>query len=903
MKNYPQDEEKILKFWQKNKTFLKSISSRSKNKPFIFYEGPPTANGQPGIHHVLARCFKDLICRYKTMRGFYVKRQAGWDTHGLPVELQVEKELNISGKGQIESLKKNVFNSIEYFNKKCKQSVWKYKDQWEELTKRIGYWLDMDNPYITYETDYIKKVWQVLKKLWDKDLIYKDFKVVPYCPRCGTSLSSHELAQGYKKVAEPSIFIKFKIKNKEFKNTYLLAWTTTPWTLPGNTALAVNKNMVYIICTVQMQGENYILAQSRIEVLKDIDYKIVKKIKGIDLIGLKYEPIYSVNGIAGENKAHQVYSADFVGDDEGTGIVHTAVMYGIDDFKFGDEIGLPKVHTVDEEGKFNKLVPQWHGKFVKSAEKEIIIDLKKRNILFKKQIYEHDYPFCWRCNTPLLYYARNSWFIKMSQLRDQLQKNNEEINWVPSYLKHGRFGQWIEKVKDWALSRDRYWGTPLPIWECMDCDNKEIKINNKKLNKLNDLHRPFIDKLTFKCKCGGTMKRVPYVIDCWFDSGAMPYASNTAGFPADYICEAIDQTRGWFYTLLAQATALNKGAPYKNVISLGHVLDGKGEKMSKSKGNIIIPKDIIDKTGVDALRWFFYTVNKPGLPKRLRLKDVEEKQRKVLATLWNSWRFYNMYSTIKERTRTKENILDKWLKSRLNETILKVTKKLDDYNIYKSAILLEEFINDLSNWYIRRSRDEFNSKLLQEVLIKICQVMAPYTPFISEQLWQEMKNKKSIHLSKWPQADKKLINKKLNKDMGLVRDLAQKGLAKRAQAQIKIRQPLNKFSIFNCQFSKNYADGLISLLQEELNVKKVVFKKDNKGFRTELDIKITPKLKKQGQERELIRTIQKMRRQAGLQIGDEIILYYPQPKKINQNIKKAVWAKRVKQGEIRVEKI
>ncbi|PIP16901.1 MAG: isoleucine--tRNA ligase [Candidatus Portnoybacteria bacterium CG23_combo_of_CG06-09_8_20_14_all_37_13] len=815
MKNFAQLEEKILEYWHKNKAFEKSVKNRSKTRSFVFYEGPPTANAKPGIHHVLARVFKDLFCRYKTMQGFRVERLAGWDTHGLPVELQIEKKLGFKNRQDIENY------GIAKFNKLCRESVWEFKKNWEDLTKRMGYWLDLKNPYITYENEYIQKVWQVLKKIWDKKLLVQDYKVVPWCPRCGTALSSHEVAQGYKKIKEKSIYVKFKLKTDNCKLKTILVWTTTPWTLPANVALAVNP--------------------------KDKRYK--------NLIGLEYEPPYSNKG------PHKIFAADFVDPKEGTGIVHIAPAYGEDDLNLAKKENLPVVHVDIQDNK------------------KIIEDLEKRGLLEKTEIIEHEYPFCWRCDTALIYYAKKSWFIKMSKLKTKLIKNNQKINWHPAYLKNGRFGEWLKDVKDWALSRERYWGTPLPIWICKKCKKQKMIIKNLKL-KIKNLHRPDIDRIKFVCECGGQMQRVPDVIDCWFDSGAMPFASKTQGYPADFICEAIDQTRGWFYTLLAIAACLDKESPYKNVVSLGLVLDKEGKKMSKSKGNVVIPEEVINQYGVDSLRWYFYTINQAGEAKKFDTNDVKEKQNKIISTLWNSFIFLKDYAQDNRKTK---NVLDKWILSRLNETIKETTRYLDKYDAFHAGQVIEDFIDDLSNWYIRRSRKDCNKQVLEQVLSKTAQIMAPFTPFISEEIYPD------VHLSDWPKAGK--IDVQLNKQMQEVREICAKALALRAKAGIKVRQVLG-----NLVIAQKTDKELLNLIRDEVNVKKIVFGKIFK-----LDTKITPKLKAEGEERELIRKIQEMRKKAGLKIADKIVLSYPE--EISDFVKRSVGAAKTQKGALDIKKL
>ncbi len=1113
-------EEQILKRWKEQKTFEKSLERRKRSPRFVFFEGPPTANGSPGIHHVLSRVFKDVICRYKTMRGFYVGRKAGWDTHGLPVELQVEKKLGLKSKKEIEQY------GIAKFNKECKQSVWEYKREWDELTERIGFWLDIDNPYITYEKNYMESLWWIIQQFWKKGLLYKDYKVVPYCPRCGTPLSSHELAQGYKTVKDRTVFVKFEIRNSKsetiskFKiqnsKLFLLAWTTTPWTLPGNVALAVGENISYV--AVKQGEEIYILAKDLLKILQG-DYEILKEVSGKNLEGIEYEPLFDSLKSQPEKK-HYVALADFVSTQEGTGVVHTAVMYGEDDYKLGQKLNLPKRHTVDEEGKFNELVPQWQGVFVKEAEPLIVEDLKQRNLLFKEELYEHEYPFCWRCSTPLLYYAKESWFVNMQKIKKDLISNNQQINWIPSHMKVGRMGEWLAEVKDWAFSRERYWGTPLPVWECSSCDHLEVigslddlkkqrtsgntyyllrhghsmrqvtgilgsypeadpfpltpkgvkqitkiaegllrknidlifssdllrtkqtaEIIGKKLGaqiiydarlrELNvgifngkhirefgayfrkegetiqehylrrfverppqgenwvdvekrvfdllaaiekkyqgkrivlvsheiplsllektmkgmsrekfvqfrekkavepgelrrvafarlpmnedmelDLHRPYIDAIEFQCgKCGkGQMKRVKDVVDVWFDSGSMPFASGVEGYPADYICEAIDQTRGWFYTLLAVATALGLKAPYKNVISLGHLLDEKGEKMSKSKGNVVNPWDMIAKYGVDTLRWYFYTLNQPWDSKLFAEKDLQQTMRKFILTLWNSFVFYQTYkksqtsrlnaqANPKTQNLKTKNILDKWIISRIHSITREATKRFDEYDITGTARVLESFvIDDLSLWYIRRSRQRSQNpkskKELQEargvlrcVLLEVSKLTAPLIPFLSEYIYGELGGRGSVHWQNWPKADSKKIDAELEKKMMQVRKLVAEGLAERAKVGIKVRQPLQKFKIKSEKLKMT--KELLDLIKDELNVKEVLVDPNAKEG-VELDTTITPVLQREGTLREIMRHIQEMRKQAGYKPQDRIRLRYTgaeELKEILQENEKAI---------------
>ena len=1127
--SFPKTEEKILKFWKKNRVFEKSIEQRKKAKEFVFYDGPITVNAKPGIHHALARIFKDTIPRFKTMQGFRVERKNGWDTHGLPVELEVEKKFGFKTKKDIEEY------GIAKFNKACKDSVQSYIPFFRDLTEKIGYWVDMDNSYITYEPGYIETLWWIIKKVWEKGLLYKDYKVVPYCPRCGTSLSSHEVAQGYKKIREPAIFIKFKAKsnNSKWQNTSILSWTTTPWTLPANVALAVNSKMYYIsIPDYGEEGNRLVLGFENLKnLLKkglfDERYKKEKDVnvfKGSEIIDIEYEPIFEFS--KPEKPAFRVIGADFVSKEEGTGVVHIAPAFGEDDMIVGKKNNLPIILNVDEEGKFKEEVGPFAGKFVKEANPSIIEDLRRRNILFQKEDYEHDYPFCWRCHSPLLYYAKDSWWIKTTALREKLIKNNQKINWIPAHLKEGRFGEWLREIKDWAVSRERYWGTPLPIWKCQKCgefkaigskeelfsqqysrnkylilrhgktiyqskgrktsydwpsissfpliekgkkkiikllkdlkkekidiiyssdalrtrqtaeivakeigldinfdsrlrdtnlgiyqgknrkdffrdfpknlerfnkripkgeswpdvkkrvidflkdvdkrhdgkkilivshgdplwllegivrglENKEMlrenlekkKIKTGELRKIkvnfllydengeSDLHRPYIDEVKFSCKkCGSLMEREKYVLDCWFDSGAMPFAQShwpfeqknkekpPKLFPAEYISEAIDQTRGWFYTLLAVSTSLGFESSYKNVVCLGHVLDQKGEKMSKSKGNIVDPWQVINKYGADALRWYFYTVNQPSDSKLFSEKDVEGSLKKFLLTYWNCWTFFETYGKrLKKKNKIEsKNILDKWIVSRLNNLILEVTRNLDNYNIVVSTRSIESFvIEDLSQWYIRRSRKRFHfssykksekgrkdveeaTVTLYHVLLILTRLSAPFIPFLSEEIYQKIEklmkfskkknNFRSVHLENWPKLKKEKIDQKLDQKMELTRKIVNLGQKARIKAKIKVRQPLLELQIKDCQLTNEFLD----LIKEELNIKKIqsvpklaegenwVIEGDEQ-LKVSLNTEITPELKKEGMLREVIRQIQEARKELGLKQKDKITIQF-----------------------------
>jgi len=889
----PTLEKKILKFWQEKKIFEKSLKKTKRGPRFVFYEGPPFANGLPGIHHLLARSFKDIILRYRTMRGFYVERKAGWDTHGLPTEMEAEKRLGIKFKKEIEKI------GIKKFVEQCRKSVFLYKKEWEDFTERIGFWLDLKNAYVTCSNDYIESLWWILKQAWNKGFLYQDYKVVPYCPRCGTSLSSHEVAQGYKTVKENSIYVKLSTKRE--KDTYLLIWTTTPWTLPGNIAVAINPNFTY--AKVKINNEYLILAKERLNIL-DENYKVIEEFKGKNLLGLEYEPLFSFKKL--EKKSYYIITGDFVSLDEGTGLVHIAPAFGEDDMEVGKVNDLPVLMTVNEEGKFKPEVKNWAGMFVKDADPLITNNLRKRKLLYKEELYEHEYPFCWRCNSPLLYYAKTSWFIKMSVLKEKLIKNNKKINWIPEYLKEGRFGEWLQEIKDWNLSRERYWGTPLPVWQCEKC-KKHICVGSitelKKLQvtnyKLRDLHRPYIDKVILECECGGKAKRLPEVVDCWFDSGSMPFAQwhypfenknkidKSEFFPADFIAEGIDQTRGWFYTLLAISTLLNFGPSYKNVISHGIVLDAQGQKMSKSKGNVVWPKDVIDKFGADCLRFYFYITNPVAEPKRFDFKDVQNLYRKFFDTLWQSYIFFSTYTdkNFKPKKNFKsKNLLDQWIISRLESLNSQAIKNLNNYDVVSAGRLFLDFVDDLSNWYIRRSRVRFqkpktgkekeeSSQTLYYAISRLIKLLAPFTPFISEEIFQNFKKfeKKveSVHLCDYSKPKEKLINKKLEEKMEKIREIVTSVLAERAKLGIKVRQPLASLEIKNQKSKIKNEPELLELIKEEVNVKKISFGKELK-----LDTKITQELKEEGIIREVIRHIQEMRKKVGLKPKDKISIQY-----------------------------
>ena len=1113
--SHAEREERVLKFWKEKGIFEKTLNKNKKDgKAFVFFEGPPTANGHPGIHHLEARAFKDAIPRYKTMRGYYVRRKGGWDTHGLPVELQVEKELGLKSKKEIDTF------GIAAFNDKCKESVWKYVHEWEDFTNRIGYWVDLKNPYITYKSEYIESLWNIMKTVDGQGLLYKDYKVVPWCPRCGTGLSSHELAQGYQEVKDLSVYVKFKVKSQNSKVTpeddipvYLLAWTTTPWTLPGNVGLAVGSEIEYVKISVEKSGEQLILAKSRLSCLKEEKYTILESLKGNDLLGLEYEPLYPFiqDNISGPEKdklknAYKVYPAKFVTTEDGTGIVHTAVMYGQDDFELGTEVGLPKYHLVSEDGTFKKETGFLSGSFVKDPNLEVAIikDLHGRNLLFAKEKYEHTYPFCWRCKTPLIYFARDSWYIKMSALREKLVKENQGIHWEPAHIKDGRFGEWLSEIKDWAISRERYWGTPLPVWTCDSC--KKIKVigsvadvsrkprntylvmrhgqaenntlgvlsndpadpyhltakgreqveetcktlkkekidlafvspfvrtretmeivkmklgisediihvderirelnsgewqgrtveeffeaypteqrfehgpkngenlldikkrmgkflddlenqyqgktilivthempaglleaatsllnreqtlallevdeylGNAEIKRLNfnvsphnddyelDLHRPYIDQVKLDCSCGSSMNRVKEVMDVWFDSGAMPFAQDhypfakgqEISYPADYISEAIDQTRGWFYTLHAIGILMGKGKAYKNVICLGHILDSQGKKMSKSVGNIVNPWDMIEKYGADALRYWMYSVNQPGDSKNFEEKTVDETVKKVFNLVLNVLAFYEMYAAGQKNYSKKmsDNILDQWILSRLNKLVDNVTENLDNYVFFEPTRAIRDFVADLSQWYVRRSRDRFKGDDVKDkdqalattyfVLRTLAKVLAPFTPFLAEDLYSRLNpfaalNEdqivESVHLEDWPVAS--LVDDDLLKKMTVVRDLVTKGLEARMKAKINVRQPLQELKIKSGETGLDKDARLIDLIKDEVNVKYVSF--DNPlSLDVALDLAITPELREEGEVRELVRMIQDIRKENGLTINDRVVLKVESDKK------------------------
>jgi len=855
--NFVDREKEVLKFWKENDIFKKSISNREGGPTFTFYDGPPTANGMPHIGHILTRVVKDIIPRYKTMKGYKVLRKAGWDTHGLPVELEVEKTLGIDGKSQIEKY------GVEPFIQKCKQSVWKYEEEWRKMSDRVGYWADMDNPYVTYHNTYIESEWWALKQIWEKGLLYKGHKIVPYCPRCGTALSSHEVAQGYKDVKDPSIYVKFAVKGE--KQVYLMAWTTTPWTLPSNVALTVNPDETYV--KVKCSDEVYILAEALVETVIEEPHEILEKMRGQDLVGMEYEPLFDF--VKPEKKAYYVVSDNFVTLTDGTGIVHTAPAFGEDDAKVGRAYDLPFVQLVNEQGKFVDAVTPWKGVFVKDADPDIIKNLDSRNLVYKTVEYEHSYPFCWRCDTPLLYYARDTWFIKMTAVRDRLLANNQTVNWLPDNIKNGRFGNFLENVVDWGLSRERYWGTPLPIWEC-ECGHRHVIGSIAELKEMGEnvpddieLHKPYIDNVYLKCpKCGtGKMKRVSEVIDCWFDSGSMPFAQwhypfeneeiFKENFPADFISEALDQTRGWFYTLMAISTLLFDTSPYKNVIVLGLVQDKDGQKMSKHKGNVVDPWTVLDKQGADAVRWYFYTASAPWLPSRFYEEAVSEGQRKFMGTLWNTYAFYVLYANIDNFDPTKYtldydklSVMDKWILSRLHTLIDGVDHNLDNYRITESARMIQEFVDELSNWYVRRCRERFWEKemtqdkinaymTLYTVLSTLVKLSAPFVPFMADEIYLNLVKSvdksapESVHLCDFPVSEARYIDDELEKNMDLVLKLVVQGRASRNAANIKNRQPIGKMFV---KADFELPEMFKELVADELNIKEIIFTDDAENF-------------------------------------------------------------------------
>jgi isoleucyl-tRNA synthetase len=947
--SFPEIEERALAFWKEKGIFAKSVQSRQGKPRFVFYEGPPFANGNPGIHHVLARVYKDVIVRYKVMKGYYVPRIAGWDTHGLPIEIEVEKQLGFTGKDQIEKY------GVEEFNKRCRESVFTYLKEWNSLTERIAYWVDLEHAYKTMDNTYIESVWWALKQMWDKGLVYQGYRVTPHCPRCGTSLSSHEVSQGYQDDTEdPSVYIKFKVSDKSSGNlpadkpVYLLAWTTTPWTLPGNTALAVAPDAEYVI--LQNNKEYLVMAARLTGTLHLAEYKEVKKVLGKDLVGIKYQPLFNPHDFGVERMRfkedgtlsaqktvkslnYSVISGDYITLEDGTGIVHIAPAFGEVDFEAGKEWRLDFVQQVDLQGKITGTY-SFAGKFVKDADPLIMDDLKARGLLFNSGTVTHTYPFCWRCDAPLLYYAKTTWYIKTTAMKNRLITGNEEINWYPEHIKKGRFGNWLENNVDWAFARERYWGSPLPIWRCEKCGAFECvggvtELKNKPgfkgLKEPLDLHRPYMDDVTFSCgRCGGKMKRTPEVMDCWFDSGSMPFAQTHYPFEnknlfdnetgqADFICEAVDQTRGWFYSLHAISTMLFNRPCYRNVICLELILDAQGKKMSKSRGNEVWPEEVLKKYGADALRWYFYTASAPGNPRQFDERQLDELSRRVLATLWNVYSFFVMYANIDKYQPSNETFpppeaeLDKWILSELNQLVADVDTAMDGYSPTDAGRKIESFIDGLSNWYVRRSRRRFwksendADKLsayntLYHCLVTLAKLLAPFTPFLAEELYQNLVRSafpaalESVHLADFPVADEGKIDRQLDDDNRLAMKICSMGRAARSKAGIKVRQPLEFVYVgVVSERETPTLERITPLILDELNVKELRTDTVEKvagmevanyavvseaGKSVAVSTYITVELQAEGMAREIVHRLQTMRRTAGYEIADHIIVYY-----------------------------
>ena len=1022
--NFVDREKKTEEFWKENDIFRKSMENRKEGETYTFYDGPPTANGKPHIGHVLTRVIKDMIPRYQTMKGKMVPRKAGWDTHGLPVELEVEKMLGLDGKEQIEEY------GLDPFIKKCKESVWKYKGMWEDFSGTVGFWADMDNPYVTYDNNFIESEWWALKKIWDKGLLYKGFKIVPYCPRCGTPLSSHEVAQGYKDVKERSAVVRFKVKGED---AYFLAWTTTPWTLPSNVALCVNPAETYVKVKAA-DGYTYYMAEALLDTvlgkLADEEagtkaYEVLETYKGKDLEYKEYEPLFDCAVDICEKqhkKGYYVTCADYVNLTDGTGVVHIAPAFGEDDAQVGRKYDLPFVQLVNGKGEMTKETP-YEGVFVKKADPMVLKDLEEKGLLFDAPKFDHSYPHCWRCDTPLIYYARESWFIKMTAVKDDLVRNNATVNWIPESIGKGRFGDWLENIQDWGISRNRYWGTPLNVWQC-ECGHMESIGSRAELAEKSgdpkaaevELHRPYIDAVTIKCPhCGKDMHRVPEVIDCWFDSGAMPFAQHhypfenkevfEQQFPAQFISEAVDQTRGWFYSLMAESTLLFNKAPYENVIVLGHVQDENGQKMSKSKGNAVDPFDALQKYGADAIRWYFYINSAPWLPNRFHGKAVMEGQRKFMGTLWNTYAFFVLYANIDEFDATKYkleydklSVMDKWLLSKLNSTVKAVDDNLGNYRIPEAARALQDFVDDMSNWYVRRSRERFWAKGMEQdkinaymtlytALVTICKTAAPMIPFMTEDIYQNLVRSidkdapESIHLCDFPVVDEAMINPELEKNMEEVLKIVVLGRAARNGANIKNRQPIGDMYV---KAPFEVPEFFVEIIEDELNIKKVSFIEDvsaytnysfkpqlrtvgpkygkflgkikaalenidghaamaqlkkegsitlsevdenivlteedllisvaqTEGFATEtgnditvvLNTKLTPELIEEGFVREIISKVQTMRKEAGFEVMDKIVLSFKAEKTIcdvfaahKEQIQSEVLAVEIKEGAL-----
>ena len=877
--SYPELEEGILKLWREKNIFQRSVEEREGGPEYVFFEGPPTANGRPGIHHVLARAFKDLFPRYKTMQGYHVLRKGGWDTHGLPVELEVEKRLGLTGKQQIEEY------GVARFNQMCKESVWEYLSEWEALTERMAFWVDLEHAYVTMKNEYIESLWWILKQFWEKKLLYQGYKVVPYCPRCGTPLSSHELSLGYKEgTIDPSVYVKFRVLETEGENEYFLAWTTTPWTLPGNVALAVGEEIDYVKVR-DVSGDILYLAEARAEAVLEPGYQVLERMKGRNLLGKHYEPLYRFYPV--DRDYAYVVAGDFVSTADGTGIVHIAPAFGADDLAVGAKYNLPILQTVDAAGRFKPEVEPWAGKFVKDADPEIIQELQSRGLLYKAGTYEHTYPFCWRCDTPLIYWAKETWYIRTSQYKDRLVALNQEINWVPQHIRDGRFGKWLENNVDWALGRERYWATPLPIWKSdapgsdyMECIGSIAELEEKTGQDLSglELHRPYVDEITWPAPDGGTMRRVKEVCDVWFDSGSMPVAQWHYPFEhqeewerykqADYICEAIDQTRGWFYTLHAVSTLLFDRPAFKNVICLGHILAADGSKMSKSKGNVVDPWDVFARHGADATRWYMYTASPPGNSRRFSVDLVGEVVRRFLNTLWNTYSFFVTYANLtlswspgdggKPEEQGAPVLLDRWVLSELNLLVRRVTQAMDEYDVLGATRPIAEFVDSLSNWYVRLSRRRFWDgdfqalDTLHTVLVTLSHLLAPTMPFIAEELYQNLVRRvdpsapDSVHLSRWPQVDESLIDEQLSVDMALVQKIASLGHAARQAASLKVRQPLAQVVVRTRTDEER--ESLLrhqELLLHELNVKELAFADASSQL---VDVQVHPLPKQLGQK-------------------------------------------------------
>jgi len=954
---FAQKEEELIKFWEKEKIFEKSIKQRESAPIFSFYDGPPFASGSPHYGHILASALKDTVTRYWTMRGYKVERTVGWDCHGLPVENLIEKEKKIKSKREILELARTEYDSIKIFNEACAASVFRCVDEWKETFKRIGRWANYENQYATMDNEYIETVWWAFKELFARGLIYKGYRVSPYCPRCGTPLSNFEVNLGYAKASDPSIYVKVKIKDEA--DTYFLVWTTTPWTLPANVALAVGKDIDYV--KIKVDNQFLILAKARLDVIEKYfkNYDIVEVYKGSELVGWEYEPIFNYYVDKIDKKAWYVISADFVSVEDGTGIVHIAPAFGEDDMKVGEENNLPIIMSVDLEGKFKPEVKDWAGQFVKKADDGIIEYLKNNNILISgvEEKIEHDYPFCWRCDSPLIYYALDAWYVAVTAIQDKLIRNNsavklkdpngnkhEGIRWVPGHLKTGRFGNWLEGVKDWNISRNRFWGAPLPVWTCEKCGEVKVIGSRAELENeaIKDLHRPYIDEIKFKCNCGGEMNRVEEVFDCWFESGSMPYAQyhypfeNKAkfesGFPADFIAEGLDQTRGWFYTLHVLGTALFDEPAFKNVVVNGLILAEDGKKLSKRLKNYTEPTILFDKLGVDAVRYFLLTSTPIGEDYRFSDRLVEETLRKTVMLLNNIYSFYALYENTakfdkKFKAKDLVNILDRWIVAKLNLLIKETTKQMDDFDLTRASRPIAEFINELSTWYLRRSRERFKGDNLKDkqqalaamhyVLLNLCKVCAPFMPFVSDEIYQKLKGvKESVHLEDWPEPAVELIDLQLLEQMDVVRKIIEQSLALRAEAGIKIRQPLAKLYITK----KSLPEDLYFLIKDEVNVKEIAVadefpKGDNfkigtdENYKVCLDITIDENLKLEGNARELIRQINAKRKEMGLSIGDMVEVVYKTKSdemkvtmaKFSAELKVATLTKKLSEGNAREE--